>query len=75
VLGGAGLAPIAPRVASMLDCPVIDGLAAAITAAEAAVKTKARRESLDLLTEPIASTGLTRELEALLQNQPVSLNT
>jgi Asp/Glu/hydantoin racemase len=74
VLGGAGLAPIAPRVAAMLDFPVIDGLAAAITAAEDAAKSPDRRESPDRLTGPLASTGLTKELDELLQNQPTRSN-
>lgn len=70
VLGGAGLAPIAPRVAALLDFPVIDGLAAAITAAEASVRTRDRRDALDRPTEPLACTGLTAELAALLQHPP-----
>ncbi len=66
VLGGAGLAPIAPRVAAMLDFPVIDGLAAAITAAESAAATNEIR-NLDRLTDPLPAVGLTPELNALLQ--------
>lgn len=68
VLGGAGLAPIAPRVAAMLDFPVIDGLAAAITSAEAAASTPDRFAYRDRLTDPLTAVGLTPELDALLQN-------
>jgi allantoin racemase len=67
VLGGAGLAPIAPRVAAMLDFPVIDGLAAAIKAAEAAASAPDRSAFPDRLTEPLPAVGLTSELNALLQ--------
>lgn len=68
VLGGAGLAPIAPRVAAMLDFPVIDGLAAAIAAAEAAAS--ARIANASLLTDPLPAIGLAPELDALLQAPP-----
>ncbi len=67
VLGGAGLAPIAPRVARMLDFSVIDGLAAAITAAEAAASTPGRCAYPDRLTEPLPAVGLTAELHMMLQ--------
>ena len=67
VLGGAGLAPIAPRVAEMLDFPVVDGLAAAITAAEAAVLSSDPSAFPDRLTDPLPVVGLTPELDALLQ--------
>jgi len=67
VLGGAGLAPIAPRVAAMLDFPVIDGLAAAITAAETSVLAPERLPFADRLSEPLPVIGLTAELDALLQ--------
>jgi allantoin racemase len=70
VLGGAGLAPIAPRVAAMLDFPVIDGLAAAIKAAEAAASSPDRSAFPDRLTETLPAVGLTPELNALLQ-EPV----
>lgn len=69
VLGGAGLAPIAPRVAAMLDVPVIDGLAAAIAAAEAAASS-GKTASAELLTEPLPAIGLSPELDALLQAPP-----
>ena len=69
VLGGAGLAPIAPRVAAMLDFPVIDGLAAAIAAAEAAASAPDRFVSPDRLTDPLPAVGLTAELDALLQQR------
>ena len=59
VLGGAGLAPIAPRVAAMLDFPVIDGLAAAITAA-AAVAVKGLSPGTTLVTT--AARGMHRML-------------
>ena len=68
VLGGAGLAPIAPRVAAMLDFPVIDGLAAAITAAEAAASEPDRTATSDRLTDPLPAIGLTPELSAILQD-------
>jgi len=68
VLGGAGLAPIAPRVAAMLDFPVIDGLAAAINAAEAAATMPDDFEYPDRLTDPLPAIALTPELDALLQN-------
>jgi Asp/Glu/hydantoin racemase len=67
VLGGAGLAPIAPRVAAMLEFPVIDGLAAAITVAEAAASAPDRFAYSDRLTDPLPVVGLTPELNALLQ--------
>jgi allantoin racemase len=67
VLGGAGLAPIAPRVAAMLDVPVIDGLAAAITAAETAASAPGSFAFQDRLTDPLPAVGLTPELNALLQ--------
>jgi Asp/Glu/hydantoin racemase len=67
VLGGAGLAPIAPRVAAMLDFAVVDGLAAAITAAEAAVSSPDPSAFPDRLTDPLPAVGLTPELNALLQ--------
>lgn len=69
VLGGAGLAPIAPRVAAMLDFPVIDGLAAAIAAAEAAASS-GKTARPELLTEPLPAIGLSSELDALLQAPP-----
>jgi len=68
VLGGAGLAPIAPRVAAMLDFPVIDGLAAALTAAEAAASAPDGTATSDRLTDPLPAIGLTPELSALLQD-------
>jgi allantoin racemase len=67
VLGGAGLAPIAPRVAGLLEFPAIDGLAAAIVDAEAAAAQPERFESRDRLTDPLPAVGLSHELDALLQ--------
>ncbi len=67
VLGGAGLAPIAPRVAAMLDFPVIDGLAAAIAAAESAASAQKPSAYPGRLTDPLPAVGLTPELTALLQ--------
>ena len=62
VLGGAGLAPIAARVAAAVSVPVIDGLAAAVQAAERAVAL--RHRAAPLAEAP--AIGLSAELKTLL---------
>lgn len=69
VLGGAGLAGIAPRIRDRVSVPVIDGLVAAVTAAEAAVAQhviKARAGSM-APTPPVGSVGLSEALAQRLQ--------
>ena len=64
VLGGAGLAGIAAQVTGAVPFPVIDGLAAAITAAEGVAARECSNP--DLLQEPLPAVGLSPELQALL---------
>jgi allantoin racemase len=64
VLGGAGLAGIAQQVADAVPFRVIDGLAAAITAAEGAVTRQSGNPNL--LRDPLPAVGLSPELQALL---------
>jgi Asp/Glu/hydantoin racemase len=66
VLGGAGLAPIAPRVAATVSVPVIDGLVAAVVAAERVAAYTTDRVAPLADTPP--SVGLSAELAALFQN-------
>lgn len=69
ILGGAGLAGLATRLEDKLDVPLLDGLACAISMAEALARqdlAKARSGALSL-PAPVASIGLSRGLSQLLQ--------
>jgi Asp/Glu/hydantoin racemase len=64
ILGGAGLAGIAPRIRDRVSVPLIDGLVSAVKAAEAAVAqhvVKARSGSM-APTPPVGSVGLSQAL-------------
>jgi Asp/Glu/hydantoin racemase len=65
VLGGAGLAGIARQVAESVPFPVIDGLAAAIAAAENAAAREGSNPNL--LQDPLPAVGLSPELQVLLE--------
>jgi Asp/Glu/hydantoin racemase len=64
VLGGAGLAGLSPRIAANVKAPLIDGLEAAITAAEKAVRQASSTRAPTLADLP--SSGLSPELAKLL---------
>jgi Asp/Glu/hydantoin racemase len=65
VLGGAGLAGIARQVAESVPFPVIDGLGAAIAAAENAAAREGSNPNL--LQDPLPAVGLSPELQVLLE--------
>jgi Asp/Glu/hydantoin racemase len=52
ILGGAGLAGIAPRIADKVPVPLVDGLAAAIRMAESAVAARACKTRVGSLASP-----------------------
>lgn len=68
ILGGAGLAGLAARLKSMVDAPLLDGVACAIATAESLARqnlAKAKSGSL-ALPAPVDSVGLSPALKKLL---------
>lgn len=69
ILGGAGLAGLAPRITDVVPVPLVDCVGAAVAAAEAVVRLNVAkaREGSHAAAPPIATDGLSAELCALLQ--------
>jgi allantoin racemase len=67
ILGGAGLAGIAPQVAAAAGVPVIDALAASVRYAEALLP--ASRVTARLAADAVESVGLSPRLRALLAQE------
>lgn len=65
ILGGAGLAGIAPRISGNVPVPVIDGLSAAVRLAEVRASEATARGQRSR-SDPIATVGLSGSLTALL---------
>jgi Asp/Glu/hydantoin racemase len=71
ILGGLGLAGLAPRIAAEMPVPIIDNVVASIRVAEAAATlgvAKARSGSF-AAASPVKTTGLTPALAALLEGR------
>jgi Asp/Glu/hydantoin racemase len=71
ILGGLGLAGLAPRIAAEVPVPIIDNVVASIRVAEAAATlgvAKARSGSF-AAASPVKTTGLTPALAALLEGR------
>ena len=68
ILGGAGLAGLASRMADRVPVPVIDGVAAAVKAAEmlAALKALKARTGSYAATPPVETVGLSAALAAAM---------
>ena len=68
ILGGAGLAGLAARLASRVEVPLLDGLACAISMAEALASQKAAKAGRGSLARPapVQSIGLSAALTRLL---------
>lgn len=68
ILGGAGLAGLAPRIADKVPVPLVDCVAAAIKAAELAATLGVRKAGSGSFSAPAAaeSVGLAESLERLL---------
>jgi allantoin racemase len=69
ILGGAGLAGLAPRIAPAVPVPLIDGVVAGVKSAEAIVAQHPVKPSVGSFakTPPVGSIGLSPQLAALLQ--------
>jgi allantoin racemase len=69
ILGGAGLAGLAGRIADQVPVPLVDCVAAAVTTAEAMAQLGPRKalEGSHAPTAPIATIGLEAELRALME--------
>lgn len=71
ILGGAGLAGLASRIAHRVPVPLVDSVAAAVKAAEAlaALKPTKAREGSFAATTPIETVGLTVALAAKMEGR------
>jgi allantoin racemase len=71
ILGGAGLAGLASRIAERVPVPLIDGVAAAVKAAEtlAALKPAKARTGSTAATTPVETVGLSAALAARLEGR------
>jgi allantoin racemase len=71
ILGGLGLAGLAERIRHRIPIPVIDNVAAGVVAAEAAARVGPRKaqQGSFAATDPIATSGLSAALAALLQRR------
>lgn len=71
ILGGAGLAGLAARIADRVPVPLVDGVAAAVKAAEglAALKPAKAREGSYAATTPVETVGLAGPLAARMQGR------
>jgi allantoin racemase len=69
ILGGAGLAGLASRMADQVPVPLIDCVAAAVTTAEALARLAPRKalEGSHAPIQPIPTVGLGAELRALME--------
>ncbi len=68
ILGGAGLAGLAAKLASKVDVPLLDGVACAISMAESLAAQKPAKARTGQLSKaaPVESTGLSKPLAKLL---------
>lgn len=64
ILGGAGLAGLAAKLKSAVDVPVLDGVACAISMAEALARQKPAKKAR--LPAPVESVGLSKGLAKLI---------
>jgi len=69
ILGGAGLAGLAARLKDKVDVPLLDGVACAISTAEALARQKLRKAKIGALSvpAPVDSIGLSKPLSKLLR--------
>jgi Asp/Glu/hydantoin racemase len=68
ILGGAGLAGLAAKLASKVEVPLLDGVACAISIAESLAKQKPAKARIGQLSKaaPVASVGLSPALAKLI---------
>ena len=68
ILGGAGLAGLAAKLKSAVDAPLLDGVACAISMAEALAKQKLAKAKTGglALPAPVDSVGLSPALAKLI---------
>jgi len=68
ILGGAGLAGLAAKLKDKVDVPLLDGVACAISTAEALARQKLRKAKTGVLSAPapVESIGLSKGLSKLL---------
>ena len=68
ILGGAGLAGLAAKLASKVDVPLLDGVACAISMAESLAAQKPAKARTGQLSKaaPVESIGLSKALAKLI---------
>jgi Asp/Glu/hydantoin racemase len=71
ILGGAGLAGLAAKLASKVEVPLLDGVACAISMAETLAAQKPAKAHTGQLSKapPVDSVGLSKELARALSSR------